>query len=673
MVLDEAHHAPAYGCRTLLTEMRNIINNLYVLGLTATPTHNDQRIRGWLEKIFDRGICYQANINDLYMSNILAKPIYINKPTGRNMDVDDKLYDRIVNQHKDLPDNIIDILANDSTRNNYIVGDYLHNKGEYGKTLIFADRWVQCEYIVEKLRENGVRADCVYSMSSGRSVPSIDGVGRRDNKQNELTLKEFRDGNLDVLVNVKMLTEGVDVPDIKTVMITRNTTSGILFTQMIGRALRGKKAGGGEDKDTANIVLFVDNWKRLLPFANVSELSGGLENDPTIKKGVPALEWISILLVKRACKDIEFVGKEDYPCKYFMPIGWYETEYAISIENEDGEEMVTASDSNMVYETNNRAFERLIDFLIKYDLPELFSSEKVLSEKIIEEIVPLLKDFLNFEEDDVDGNLKSSIVNITRHIAQNGTVPEFIPFEIREQYDIDCLAEKYELLNSPQRMVQLRADYEDGKLLWSKLYKKFEMFNQAYNDAEWRKYNEVRAESKLAISEDKPDERSTEDYRPALLSRDNKKCRCCGRELGKGVKLEIDHIVPVKMGGQTVLENLQILCRTCNVEKGTQLISFLNHKTQIVNPTDFKYLRPNASENVDCSVARIINFFYRANAVCNIQYNQRSSGRLYSNWIIQLHGGNPINWLLPHKEDIVWYIKYELGWSHVEGIELVTI
>ena len=41
-----------------------------------------------------------------------------------------------------------------------------------------------------------------------------------------------------------MLTEGTDVPDVDTVFLTRQTTSKILLTQMIGRALRGPKFGG---------------------------------------------------------------------------------------------------------------------------------------------------------------------------------------------------------------------------------------------------------------------------------------------------------------------------------------------------------------------------------------------------------------------------------------------
>ena len=67
----------------------------------------------------------------------------------------------------------------------------------------------------------------------------------------------YRSGEIKVLVNVNILTEGVDLPMTKTVFLTRPTVSTILMTQMVGRALRGTKAGGTAD---AYIVSFVDNW-----------------------------------------------------------------------------------------------------------------------------------------------------------------------------------------------------------------------------------------------------------------------------------------------------------------------------------------------------------------------------------------------------------------------------
>lgn len=671
VVLDEAHHAPAYGCRTLLMKLKEIVPNLYLLGLTATPTHNDQRIRGWLDKIFDHGICYQADINQLYASNILALPTYISKPTGRDMEVDDKLYDRITKQHKDLPDEIIDVLAEDSSRNNYIVDDYLQNRTDYGKTIIFADRWFQCEYIVSKLKDNGVKAGCVYVMNTGRHEASADGLGRRDNKQNEQALRDFRDGQTDVLVNVKMLTEGVDVPDVKTVMITRNTTSSILLTQMIGRALRGKKAGGGIDKNRANIVMFMDNWKRLLPFANVSNLSGGAADTPIIKRGVMPIEWVSILLVQRACKDIAFQGKEQCLGKYFMPVGWYETEYTVSSENEDENELVTESNAVMVYESNQSKYDWLIKQFTENPIPDVWSSESIHEDQIWAELSPKISDQIDLKNDDVDGNLKESIIHIIRHMAQNGVPPMFISFDVRDKYDIDQLVTEYSSLNMPQQMAKLNEDFYNDRLLWEKLYKKFDWFQQAFFDAAIRKYNSTEPVIKETLKT-RPQKISAsispDNYRKDLLIRDNNCCRCCGRPLGKGVRLEVDHIIPIKLGGKTQLDNLQILCKTCNLAKGTKMISFLNNKTPLKQPDDLQLIDPNRSETVDCSVRRIINFFYHCEAVSNIDFHIKRSGKYYYKWVIHLHEGNPVTWILPYKKQLVKYIQNDLGWGHVNDI-----
>ena len=47
----------------------------------------------------------------------------------------------------------------------------------------------------------------------------------RNNKDNEEILKDFRNNKYDVIVNVKMITEGVDVPDVKTIAeLLRNKT-----------------------------------------------------------------------------------------------------------------------------------------------------------------------------------------------------------------------------------------------------------------------------------------------------------------------------------------------------------------------------------------------------------------------------------------------------------------
>ncbi|MGA2625168.1 MAG: HNH endonuclease [Bacteroidota bacterium] len=54
--------------------------------------------------------------------------------------------------------------------------------------------------------------------------------------------------------------------------------------------------------------------------------------------------------------------------------------------------------------------------------------------------------------------------------------------------------------------------------------------------------------------------------RHLVMKRDNFKCRHCGRSPANDVsiQLEVDHIVPYSKGGETIFENLQTLCRTCN-------------------------------------------------------------------------------------------------------------
>ena len=54
-----------------------------------------------------------------------------------------------------------------------------------------------------------------------------------------------------------------------------------------------------------------------------------------------------------------------------------------------------------------------------------------------------------------------------------------------------------------------------------------------------------------------------------VLQRDNFKCCACGASpaLTHGVQLQVDHIIPWSIGGETVIENLQTLCISCNQGK----------------------------------------------------------------------------------------------------------
>lgn len=56
--------------------------------------------------------------------------------------------------------------------------------------------------------------------------------------------------------------------------------------------------------------------------------------------------------------------------------------------------------------------------------------------------------------------------------------------------------------------------------------------------------------------------------RALVLMRDGARCRMCGAVPANGIRLHVDHVKPWGKGGETVLENLQVLCNMCNIGKG---------------------------------------------------------------------------------------------------------
>ena len=60
--------------------------------------------------------------------------------------------------------------------------------------------------------------------------------------------------------------------------------------------------------------------------------------------------------------------------------------------------------------------------------------------------------------------------------------------------------------------------------------------------------------------------------RNRIYQRDGRKCKHCGVEHG----LSIDHIIPVSKGGNSVDENLQVLCIGCNIRKGNTISNMVH-------------------------------------------------------------------------------------------------
>jgi 5-methylcytosine-specific restriction endonuclease McrA len=58
-----------------------------------------------------------------------------------------------------------------------------------------------------------------------------------------------------------------------------------------------------------------------------------------------------------------------------------------------------------------------------------------------------------------------------------------------------------------------------------------------------------------------------EEVKLAVFQRDGGRCVQCGSNFD----IQYDHIIPVAMGGSSTVENLQILCATCNQRKGPSI------------------------------------------------------------------------------------------------------
>ena len=676
VVLDEAHHAPAYGCRRLLDRIRELVPDMTLLGLTATPTYTDETKRGWFGKIFSDGVVYKAEQSNLIAQNILAKPVFVEMPTGLELEVDNDLYRRLVQEHKDMPKDIVELLARNSLRNDYIVNEYITNKAKYGKTIIFADRWFQCLYLKDKLRKQNIRAEAVFSRVDG--VQDEAGLQRSTTTvENAETIRRFKANEVDVLINVRMLTEGTDVPDTRTIFVTRQTTSSILLTQMIGRGLRGKKAGGGAAKDQANIVLFVDRWKHLLDIWVKPDTKGGLAEANTPVRGHKPLDYISIQLVENLIQRIDNPGVPDQ--KAFLehiPVGWYQTEYSVATIDEGVETTERVREFVMVFANSKENYHKFLQLEFA-KMSEEWGKEGLAAEWVDPQVQQWVSEYFGGGSDDLGNSLSQNLTSLARHMGSNGARPDFLAFAERDRFDLDQLAADLYNQPIPHQLDALQAEFRKEGNLWSVFYKdNFDWFQQDFNAALlrlWRekKYGPIQPTRPATFvpQPDNLDQEQQEALYKQVFSRYSHNCLSCVVS-GKGVKLQADHILSRNHGGTTRLDNLQTLCSVCNGGryKGVNDIDFRPHKTPLQGPKPPTFLSGNRGEETERALRRLVNFYYHCGAVCEVKISQKRNGKHYSTWEIVLFSPNNPAWLLQHKAELLSHIAQDLGCAHVEEL-----
>ena len=95
-------------------------------------------------------------------------------------------------------------------------------------------------------------------------------------------------------------------------------------------------------------------------------------------------------------------------------------------------------------------------------------------------------------------------------------------------------------------------------------YQDYQLFS--YDQVVW-KLNEVKKKLERRETGEYQRKKMTDSIRYDVLKRDGFKCVLCGRSAQDGVKLHVDHILPVSKGGKTEMSNLRTLCQTCNMGK----------------------------------------------------------------------------------------------------------
>ena len=679
VVFDEAHHSPAPGYRTLITELRQHHRQMYLLGLTATPTYNDERKKGWLKKLFPQGIIFGVSANKLMADGILARPKFEATPTDVTPNFSQREFQKWVGSYRDLPEDVIESLSANKERNTLIAETYLRNKGRYGKTIIFAERWHQCEFLCEQLKKRGVTAGAVYSHVDA-TPGSVAARNRRDKDENSKVLADFKADKLEVLINVKMLTEGTDVPKVSTVFITRQTTSQILATQMVGRALRGPKFGGTA---IAYIVSFTDNWQHHIQFADYRQLEEGAADDAvTVSAKRPPLQLISIELVRRLARQMDTgVTVSPAPFLSLMPVGWYRTEFDALVTGTDDTE--TVRDLVLVFDDTEDAFRKCIAWLHDQNL-SAFGVEGLSLENVRAVIEKWTLSFFGDEPRQVD-ELHKGLLDIARHMAQSGEPPDYFAYEERAQHDLDAVANQF-LRDDLTRKAEYEAlvnEYQRRDRYWPTLYFSFAHFKSQYDACVNRLHDMPHTPASKALPsvrstpESLPDREPSPELKEQVKRRDNNRCLCCGSTR----RLQIDHIAPSYHGGSNSLANLQTLCAICNSIKGIKDFNFRTHHHPALAKAPESFAQLPMPEGTDAREAaewdkflrRAINFYYRAAAVEMVKIGGR--GRGFYEWEITLYEGNVPQWMNAHLKQLVLGIREQIRQARNDGLvmERLTI
>jgi superfamily II DNA or RNA helicase len=248
-VIDEAHKALAPTIRHLV-ETAKKQGRVRIVGLTATPGRkaNNRLENRQLSRLFDNKLLTAKSlgrdpIGRLQKMGILARISHIPISSQQNYYLTDAERDTSL-EWGDLSSTVLRKLAKDEKRNDIILAAVRKQVEQKRQTIVFA-----CS--VEHAAQLAARFAAEGFLSAAIDCRMRKSLRRR-------CVLEFKRGNVSALFNYGVLSTGFDAPNIRCVVIARPTTSVVLYSQMVGRGLRGKRVGGNEQ---CILIDVVDNFE----------------------------------------------------------------------------------------------------------------------------------------------------------------------------------------------------------------------------------------------------------------------------------------------------------------------------------------------------------------------------------------------------------------------------
>jgi len=217
IIVDECHHAAARTYMDVL-EHFGAWRGVPVAGFTATMTRqNGGLAEVWEEVVFTLDILDM--IRDGYLVDVRGKRVVVD---GLNLD-------KVKTRNGDLADGQLGQALDDSGAADVVAEAYKEFASDRAG-VVFTPTVATAQSMADSFNDIGITATTIW--------------GDMPREARQTALKWYENGDVQVLTNCMVLTEGFDAPHTSCAVIARPTKSAGLYCQMAGRALRlhaGKK------------------------------------------------------------------------------------------------------------------------------------------------------------------------------------------------------------------------------------------------------------------------------------------------------------------------------------------------------------------------------------------------------------------------------------------------